>query len=169
MPITLEYFTAKVEDGKTLLQWETAQELNNKQFIIERANKSTPDIFTQVGLVKATSSPTGSTYSLQNQPAISGTYLYRLSQQDIDGDKKVLGIRSITFKSKVNWFVQDLGIEWKLSSDLTFTYRLIDANGRLIKAGIGIGNTTIKKPSAKGVYQIQVSINGISSTQKILN
>jgi len=123
-----------------------------------------------VGTVPAISSANGSEYSFTNTPGISGTYLYRLSQVDIDGKKKVLGIRSITLNSKATWIVQDLGTQWRLTSADALTYRLVDMNGRVLKAGTGsAGGTTISKPSAMGIYLIQVFANGEWSTQKVIH
>jgi hypothetical protein len=170
VPVSLVYYYAKVKDGSTLLEWKTAQELNNKTFIIERAASTFPDVFVQVGTVPATSSANGSVYSFTNTPGISGTYLYRLTQVDIDGKKKVLGIRNITINGKATWIVQDLGTQWRLSSADALTYRLIDMNGRIMKAGTGsAGTTTISKPSARGLYFIQVFTNGEWSTQRVIH
>ena len=170
LPVSLIYYNAKVKDGSALLQWQTAQELNNKTYIIERAAGTFPDVFVQVGTVPATSSANGTVYSFTNTPGISGTYLYRLTQVDVDGKKKVLGIRSITINGKAAWIVQDLGTQWRLTSADAFTYRLIDMNGRVLKAGTGsAGTTTISKPSAMGIYFIQVFTNGEWSTQKVMH
>jgi hypothetical protein len=170
LPVSLVYYNAQVKDGSALLQWKTAQELNNKTYVIERAGSTFPDVFVQVGTVPATSSANGSVYSFTNTPGISGTYLYRLTQVDVDGKKEVLGIRSITINGKATWTVQDLGTQWRLTSADAFTYRLIDMNGRVLKAGTGsAGATTISKPSAMGIYVIQVFANGELSTQKVIH
>ena len=167
-PVTLEYYTASLVNGKALLQWKTSQEFNNKQFIIERSTSADPSSFVEVGRVNALSSANGSTYNFTNDPGVSGTFLYRLKQEDIDGQIKILGIKSVTFNSKAKWVVQDLGSEWRLICEQPFTYQLLDFNGRILQAASGSGSATISKPASQGIYQIQVLAGGVFSTQKLL-
>ena len=168
LPVTLEYYTARVENGKALLLWKTSQELNNKQFIIERSTSTNPSSFVTVGNVNASPSANGSIYQFTNDPGISGTYLYRLSQEDFDGNIKILGIKSITFNGKNKWVVQDLGYQWKLICEQPFTYRVLDFQGRIITSAKGSGSATITKPAANGIYQIQVQTGGGFSSQSLL-
>ena len=168
LPVTLEYYTASLVNGKALLQWKTSQEFNNKQFIIERSTSADPSSFVEVGRVNALSSANGSTYNFTNDPGVSGTFLYRLKQEDIDGQIKILGIKSVTFNSKAKWVVQDLGSEWRLICEQPFTYQLLDFNGRILQAASGSGSATISKPASQGIYQIQVLAGGAFSTQKLL-
>jgi hypothetical protein len=170
LPVSLLYYTAKVKDGTVLLQWKTAQELNNKNYIIDRAETAFPDVFVQVGDMPATSSANGSEYNFTNTLNVSGSYLYRLTQVDLDGKRTVLGIRNITIKGKPTWVVQDMGTQWLLNSTAPFAYRLTDINGRVLKAGTNTaGSITITKPSARGIYFMQVLANGELSTQKLLH
>jgi hypothetical protein len=168
-PVTLVYYNAKANNGSAVLQWKTAQELNNKNYVIERAGIAAPNVFEQVGTVAATTgAANGSVYSFSDAPENPGTYFYKLVQADVDGKKTVLGIRSVTIEAR-SWTVQDLGSQWRLISSEAFTYRLTDMNGAVLKAGIeGAGTTIIAKPSASGIYILQVLLHGKSSTQKLL-
>ncbi len=169
LPVSLQFFTAKVVNGSATLEWKSSQEFNNKEYIVERASAIAPANFVQVGIVDATSSSTGSLYHFANNPQASGTYLYRLSQVDIDGNIKILGVRSITFNSHATWQLQDLGAQWKLISNNEFIYRLIDINGNLLKEDKGSGSVIISKPLAHGIYMLQVSVNGVMSSQKVIH
>ncbi len=168
LPVSLQYFNAKVQNGVAYLEWKTSQELSNKQYIIERALSTSGNTFTQIGTVAAVASANGSIYHFTNSPQLSGTYLYRLSQVDMDGKTMVLGIRSITLNSTAKWQIQDLGTQWKLISGEAFLYRIIDMNGHLIKEDTGNGTATISKPSVHGIYMIQVIINGVASSKKVI-
>lgn len=168
LPITLEWYTARPENNKALLQWKTAQEFNNKQFIIERANNNAPTSYTTVGYVPATQSATGSTYNFVNDPGAAGIYLYKLTQQDIDGNKRSLGIRKVNLNGKTSWAIQDLGSSWSLSCNGTFPYRLLDASGRLIKTGQATGNIIINKPVASDIYLLQFETGGQTFIQKLI-
>jgi hypothetical protein len=168
LPVSVEYFNARSENNKVVLQWKTAQEFKNKQFIIERATAAQPSVFVTAGKVLSSSLPNGATYSFTDVSALRGTYLYRLSQQDVDGNIKILGIRSITVGNKNSWIVQDNGVNWQLISSEPLKFRLIDINGRLLRSYSGSGNVTIPKPSARGIYELQIQTGNEFFTQKLL-
>lgn len=168
LPVTLDWYKARPDNGKALLQWKTAQELNNRQFIIDRASSSSSTTYTNVGTVAATNAANGSLYSFTNDPGIKGIFLYRLTQQDMDGTKKMVGIRSVNLNGKNSWMIQDLGSYWQLGSTQPCNYRLIDMQGRTLKQEAGSGSMTINKPEAKGVYIIQIETGGEFFTQKLI-
>ncbi len=168
LPVALEWYTARPDNGKAYLQWKTAQEFNNKQYIIERATNTNATAYITVGNVTAMNNANGSTYNLTDDPGHSGIYLYRLTQQDIDGNKRSLGIRAVNLNGKNSWMIQDLGNLWQLSSDQSFSYRLLDMQGRLLKAALGNGTVSITKPEPKGIYLLQLETGGELFTQKLL-
>ena len=168
LPVTIEWFHAKPDNGKALLQWKTAQENNNRQFIIERASSSNSTSFTKVGVVPANNFPIGSIYNFMNDPGQNGIYLYRLTQEDIDGVKKSLGIRSVNLNGKNSWLIQDLGSSWQLSCNQSFTYRLLDVQGRALIVSSGNGVASIAKPQPAGIYLLQFETGGSLFTQRLL-
>ena len=168
LPVTLAWYNARPENGKALLQWKTVQELNNKQFIIERAISTISTAYTRVGTVAAAGASNGAVYNFINDPGLKGIFLYKLSQEDIDGNKKMLGIRSVNLNGKNSWMIQDLGSYWQLSCTQPFTYRLVDMQGRIINYYAGSGSVSINKPSAAGLYLLQLDTGGELFTQKLL-
>ncbi len=168
LPVTLQWYNAMPQNGKALLQWKTAQEFNNRQFIIERAASTSATTYTTIGNKVTTSPANGSEYSFINDPGKSGTYLYKLTQEDIDGNKKVLGIRSVNLNGKNSWLIQNLGSYWQLSCNQAFLYRIIDVQGRVLKTYSGNGSVTIDKPGAAGIYLLQLETGGDIFTQKLM-
>jgi len=168
LPVTLVWYNARPENGKAVLQWKTAQELNNKQFIIERAISTSSTNYSKVGTVAATSSSNGAVYNFTDAPGLKGIFLYRLTQEDIDATKKILGIRSVNLSGKNSWMIQDIGTYWQLSCNEAFTYRLIDMQGRILKVFNGKGTVSIDKPNAAGIYLLQLDTGGELFTQKLL-
>lgn len=168
LPVMLVWYNARPQNGKAVLQWKTAQELNNKQFIIERAVSTSSTNYTKVGTLAATSASNGAIYNFINDPGIKGIFLYRLTQEDIDGNVKILGIRTVNLNEKNSWMIQDLGSNWQLSCTEAFTYRLIDMQGRLLKLYNGKGRVSIDKPNANGIYLLQLDTGGKLFTQKLL-
>ncbi|HEY8689105.1 MAG TPA: SprB repeat-containing protein [Chitinophagaceae bacterium] len=167
LPVSLEWFETKPVSGKALLQWKMSQEINNKQFIIERTLASEPSSFKVVGNV-ASSSATGAVYKFTNDPGHSGIYLYRLMQEDIDGQKRSLGIRKINLNGKNSWTIQNIGSIWKLNCTQAFIYQLIDMQGRILEHNSASGNIDIPKPPCNGIYLLQLNIGGESYIQKLL-
>lgn len=168
LPVTLLWYNARPENGKALLQWKTVNELNNKQFIIDRAESNNSTTYTKVGNVIASTQSNGTVYDFVNDPGIKGIFLYRLTQEDIDGNKKVLGIRSVNLNGKNSWMIQDLGSYWQLSCALPFKYRMLDMQGRVLKVYDGKGTVSIDKPDAAGIYLFQLDTGGELFSQKLL-
>lgn len=168
LPVNLEWYNARPDNNKALLQWKTAQEFNNKRFIVERAGSNTPSAFSTKGYVTATNLQNGSLYSFTDDPGTAGIYLYRLSQEDVDGKITVLGTRKVNLNGKSSWAIQDMGNSWQLSSNGSYRYRLFDASGRLVMQGTAAGTTYIVKPGAHAVYLLQFEINGETFTQRLI-
>ncbi|MBX2964747.1 MAG: hypothetical protein KF845_01290 [Cyclobacteriaceae bacterium] len=84
LPVELDKFWAQVVQDGVDLFWETASELNNDYFTVERS--ATGEVFTAVGTVngKGTTNQR-SKYTLKDTSPIYGTSYYRLKQTDFDG------------------------------------------------------------------------------------
>ena len=84
-PVELTSFSATVENEQVLLYWETANELNNYGFYIERSIQS--EIWETIGFVEGNgNSNSPKYYSYKDDNIVfAGTYSYRLKQIDIDG------------------------------------------------------------------------------------
>ncbi len=85
LPVELDKFWAEVVPGGVDLFWETASELNNHYFTVERS--VTGETFTAIGDKVAGKGTTNqrSKYSLKDTNPVHGTSYYRLKQTDFDG------------------------------------------------------------------------------------
>lgn len=84
IPVELTSFSATSNGNNVLLAWETATEINNSGFAIERSFNSSE--FEQVAFVAGKGSTTEtSIYSYSDKGLAVGTYTYRLRQVDFDG------------------------------------------------------------------------------------
>ncbi len=83
LPVELSVFSANVKERKVELNWQTATELNNKGFEIER---NTGNGWQNIGFVagKGTSN-TVNNYSFTDNSTLYGKVTYRLKQVDNDG------------------------------------------------------------------------------------
>lgn len=91
LPVELSYFLAEVIDNSVLLKWETATEINNYGFIVERkindGNKA--NNWFECGFVHGNgNSNSPKFYSFKEDNLNAGKFLYRLKQIDNDGAYK---------------------------------------------------------------------------------
>jgi photosystem II stability/assembly factor-like uncharacterized protein len=90
LPVELASFSASVDHNTIALNWETATEINNKGFEIERKLKNQD--WQTIGYVGGNGTSSESHSYKFNDQSISGSYsgriLYRLKQVDFDGTYK---------------------------------------------------------------------------------
>ncbi len=85
MPVELSSFAATVTGKSVKLSWQTATEINNHGFDVER-KQSGSAAWTTLGFVKGQgTSNSANSYSYLDNAAASGKYEYRLKQTDRDG------------------------------------------------------------------------------------
>lgn len=84
IPIELVSFGAAVQGNSVNLSWQTATELNNSGFEIERKSQNTE--WNRIGFVAGSGTTTESrSYSFVDNSLPVGSYSYRLKQIDYDG------------------------------------------------------------------------------------
>lgn len=85
LPISLTWFKTNCDQGTTIVSWETASELNNDYFIIERSNDGLN--YEESGRVESLNgnSNTAQQYKFLDTTALEGVSYYRLKQVDING------------------------------------------------------------------------------------
>ncbi|HRJ29850.1 MAG TPA: hypothetical protein PLV21_06285 [Cyclobacteriaceae bacterium] len=85
LPVELVYFRANLTPEKLVnLEWQTASELNNDGFEVERSKDGFD--FTSIARINgAGTTSTKNDYALLDQFPLSGTSYYRLKQIDFDG------------------------------------------------------------------------------------
>ncbi len=94
LPVDLANFEANCENDKAILRWETESERDNDRFVIDKSCNGVD--FTHMANVKgAGTSQTAHSYVLPDVQPCPGVNYYRLSQVDLNGNTKILGIRSV--------------------------------------------------------------------------
>ncbi len=87
VPVELISFKASLMDNSVLLNWQTASEVNNRGFEIER--NSPGSNWENIGFVEGAGNSTSLvSYSYTDENKTTGTYKYRLKQIDFDGTYK---------------------------------------------------------------------------------
>jgi len=81
VPVELKDFTSVVNGDKIELTWQTATELNNYGFDIERKMDNTNSDWIKIGTVRGNGNSTSAlTYSYIDAPSKNGSYFYIKSE-----------------------------------------------------------------------------------------
>lgn len=99
LPVVLTQFSVRQEGQQAIVDWQTAFELNNREFILERSSdlKSWESIATVPGRL---SSDAVVNYTYEDEFPHDGANYYRLKQIDMDGAFEYSELRYIDFSAK---------------------------------------------------------------------
>lgn len=96
LPVQLVDFRARVLNDAVELLWETASEIDNDYFTVERS--LTGEQFISIGTVPGRGTTTRPhQYSLKDNNPINGTVYYRLKQTDYDGTFSYSKVIAVTY------------------------------------------------------------------------
>ena len=97
LPVELTSFTARALAASVQLDWETASELNNDFFAIERSQDA--ELWEDIAIVNGAGTTAQATrYQFFDDQPLSGRTFYRLRQTDFDGQFAHSNIVSVDFK-----------------------------------------------------------------------
>ena len=182
LPIELIEFTAVPNGRQVDLNWETATEIDNDYFTIEKSIDG--EHFELVGIVDAVGNSTQlQTYDLIDEDPYDGLSYYRLKQTDVDGSYTYSTLRTVQFnggESDItiypNPHVGDgpLFVAFNSASSEDVTVEVRDYTGRLIQeqrfaATTGENVFTINTQSlGAALYFITVKQGEMISTSRYL-
>jgi hypothetical protein len=158
LPVTLVSFTATRQNDESVLQWETAQEENSSNFVIERSSDGIS--FGAIGNVAAAgNSTTPRNYSFTDlEPGKNNNY-YRLRQTDLDGNSTYSAIRLLNFRSTggLIWYaVGPRSVEVYLQQGNAEKYSLNDLAGHTLRQGQLVNGKTDISGLPAGLYIVTV-------------
>jgi len=111
LPVELSSFVAKAEKKGVVLNWETASEVSNHGFDVERALVSADKKvgeFSKLGFVNGNgNSNSPKSYSFVDSKAVYGQYVYRLKQIDTDGKFEYSKTAEVTVNNLPSTFEMD--------------------------------------------------------------
>ena len=99
LPVTVTSFSAQKQGNSTLLKWTTTQELNSREFVIERSVNGI-NWQTIASVVAAGNSATYIDYVVRDLNPLKGINLYRLKSVDIDNKFVYSATRRVDFENK---------------------------------------------------------------------
>lgn len=178
LPVTLQSFTATKANRNTLLKWTTAQELNTREFIVERSpNGSSWQAISTVNAHGNSSIPID--YQTYDVAPLKGVNYYRLRSVDIDNKFDYSVVRRVNFNVAVTYSIYPNPVADKLEiatdnvSGLNVNLDILNGQGQaVIKKKInGVGQTVQLNVSSlsMGVYFIRISAaDGVVYMQKFV-
>jgi PKD-like domain len=106
LPVELLYFHAKYNGSSVDATWQTASEINNDYFTVERSVDGVN--FYTVGVIVPSKAKGGNstsmlTYSMNDDKVSPGVYYYRLKQTDFNGEYKYSSIDVVEIKGDANF------------------------------------------------------------------
>jgi hypothetical protein len=167
VPVELVSFNAEVGNNGVTLKWETASELNNRGFEVERNFSGK---WATVGFVEGKGTTTEySKYSYTDKPNTLSSVSYRLRQVDFNGQHTYSKVVNVDFgtmptefslsQNYPNPFNPSTVIKFALPFDSKVQLTVYSISGEVVK-------TLVEGDYAAGVYEAQFSINsanGIAS------
>ena len=189
-PLAVKYYSfdaSITKDHVVICNWITEEEINNNYFELERSFDGIN--YSTTALIFSAENNTGSLQSYQYKDkaaALKNKHLvyYRLKQVDKDGSASYSKVVSVKLKSDLvnflqispNPFVESIRIKLEAVETGYATTKIMNASGQTIsstKASINKGSNDLQVSNlnglSKGVYVIQVSVNGvINGKQKII-
>jgi len=171
LPVELTSFTANVNNGKVKLSWETATEVNNYGFEIQklevRSQKSEEVVWEKVGFVEGSgNSNSPKEYSFLDEAVPNGKYSYRLKQIDFDGQFEYLDVVEVEvnvlpaeFSLSQNYpnpFNPSTSIEYTVVSSEYVSLIVYDVLGNEVK-------TLVNEKKDAGSYRVNFDATSLSS------
>ncbi len=167
-PIELTSFSGKHEHHYNHLLWETATELNNKEFEIQRSDNGTG--FYPIGVLKgAGNSSSNVSYEFIDDRINLPVYYYRLRQVDYDGQNKLspvimLASQELISASSVypNPFTEQVNISFNASFHAPTKITITDISGKTVyretKADFSGDKLTLNLSHlGNGIYYLSVT------------
>jgi Secretion system C-terminal sorting domain/Pectate lyase superfamily protein len=148
LPVQLLNFEAQKQGQKVVLQWQTANEVNNSHFEILRSNSN--NVFTNIGKVNAsTSSGILHNYSFTDAQPKSGTNYYQLKQYDLDGQSTLSSVVTVNFSDKTSFSLypnpvkinQPIHIKFNAAESIS-SVQIIDMNQKVVLQQSNIGQAS---------------------------
>lgn len=135
LPVELKRFDLSLIEDYVLLEWETAAEINNECFVVERSTDGTNWEVIDKVLGAGNSNVEIEYNSLDQMPTVGMNY-YRLKQIDFDGSYEYSRIVSLRYKSEgeFSFYPNPVfqGDEVNLEGEGIISFKLFDSKGNLV-------------------------------------
>ncbi len=163
IPVELSSFTGVRNGNMVTLNWQTATELNNRGFAVER---HVSNVWENIGFVQGNGTSTNPhSYSFSDGNLSAGTYSYRLKQIDNNGTSKYFNLaESFTIQpadynlsqNYPNPFNPTTLIKYSLSEKNQVTIKIYNVLGSEVAV-------LVNEVKPAGSYEVNFNASGLSS------
>ena len=164
LPIELVFFSAKENNGIVDLLWETASEIDNDYFTIERSNDGINyEVIENVN--GAGNSSQSITYVTKDRSPLNGVSYYRLKQTDFDGQFLYSKIKSVKNNSLENSMLSLYpnpvkgNVTLNIKDADTYNFILVNSVGQKVECKVNKNTDNVfllTERLPKGVYFINI-------------
>lgn len=138
LPLTLVEFTGKLQNNAASLQWLTNNEVNTKQFLVQRSNNGIA--FETIGSVRAQSTAGSHSYYFKDAKLFTGNNFYRLQMTDNDGRGSYSNIITVKMNNEnpslslyPNPAKNNTALLFNATSQGKYLIKITDVSGKVIK------------------------------------
>jgi hypothetical protein len=186
LPVSLLSFNASLKNNTVVLNWQTATEINNKGWNIEKiqANANPVNTWQNIGFVAGNNSSNNSNYYFTDKAiSVGNIYQYRLQQIDFDGTVNYSYVVTIKFSGKnvvdiiayPNPVQSSVNIRFEVTKKANVNVSIYNTIGQLtttlvnenIDAGIYIRPFNASSLKS-GNYIIKLQVNDETTTTKLV-
>ncbi|MBK7629458.1 MAG: T9SS type A sorting domain-containing protein [Ignavibacteriales bacterium] len=170
VPVELTSFTAIVVGNTVELKWETATEINNSGFEVQR--KLGTSEFQEIGFINGNGTTTEhSNYSFTDYNLSAGYYAYRLKQIDFDGSYELSNEINVDISSPANFsLAQNYPNPFNPNTIIKYNIPVASTEGRNIYVTLKVtdvlGNdvsTLVDEEKPAGSYEVDFNASSLSS------
>lgn len=165
VPVELASFNAFINENDVTLNWQTASELNNSGFQVERKKENNE--WNEIGFVSGNGTSTEiHKYIFEDNNLSAGKYNYRIKQIDFDGtfeyfylEEEIIIVspsKFILLQNYPNPFNPTTSIEFSIPEKTNVLLKVFNSIGEEIK-------TLLNDVKPAGSYEIEFNANGLSS------
>ena len=166
VPVELVSFNAEVDENRIKLKWETASEINNSGFVVERSGDN--NSFERIGFIEGK----GTTTEKQEYTFIDasitgkGKFYYRLKQVDLDGTETYSDVIEVDYavvpkvfslsQNYPNPFNPATTIQFGIPKEVKVTLKIYDMLGSEVA-------TIVNEELVPGYYEYQWNASTFAS------
>lgn len=165
LPVRLSRYAAEARtDGRVRISWATTEEVNHKQFVIQRSADGRS--FTDLGVRPGAGRP--SDYEYLDAPPAAGTWFYRLGQTATDGTTTYFDVLKVDVAQRASLLVLgpvpargELTVRFTAAATGPLQVTLTSASGAVLR--------TERWTKDAGPLQKTLSLSGLSAGTYYLN
>jgi photosystem II stability/assembly factor-like uncharacterized protein len=164
VPVELISFTAEVNESLVTLNWQTATEINNLGFEIERSTNNKD--WAIIGFVRGIGNSESLNHYTFTDNNLGGAtkFYYRLKQMDINGkfeysnviEVEAIPANYVLYQNYPNPFNPSTKIRYQLSDESKVVIKLYDILGNEV-------STLVNEVKQPGVYEVELNAQNLAS------